>query len=175
MGQLQKKGKKKKQFVTKSNQFVTIREPNCSFYRKKRRVCCVDSNTESATGDVQPTGQNLDLDREFKADIARYWSQFTREFKRARYLFKSHNAQATSRTKEVNLASTRHTEPHEVTLDIMLQPRLQIELRSLMNYPNVITELILCNPFFAAFLRLSLSPRHRSVALRSVFCGQNQA
>jgi hypothetical protein len=119
-------------------------------------VCCVDSNTESATGDVQPTGQNLDLDREFKADIARYWSQFTREFKRARYLFKSHNAQATSRTKEVNLASTRHTEPHEVTLDIMLQPRLQIELRSLMNYPNVITELILCNPFFAAFLRLSL-------------------
>jgi hypothetical protein len=33
-----------------------------------------------------------------------------------------HVTEATSRTKKVKLASTRHAEAHEVTLDIMLQP-----------------------------------------------------
>jgi hypothetical protein len=77
MGQLPKKGKKKQ---TVRHKIQTIRHNYGTELQfsivQKWRVCCAYPNAESATGDVQPTGQNLDLDREFKADIARYWSQF---------------------------------------------------------------------------------------------------
>jgi hypothetical protein len=75
-----------------------------------------------ATNYLQLAGQNLD--KKFRADIADTGVSSTRWKLAAPDISSSRkNTQATLRTKEVNLASTRHRRGSRGSLDIMLQPR----------------------------------------------------
>ncbi len=94
--------------------------------------------------------------------ITHEWSQFnTLGVSQLNNLFKSKNTQATSRTKEVNLASTRHTEAHELLWRVCCKRQTWPGYRrSAVNrtlFTDELsernTEIILCKIFFlAAFL-----------------------
>src|SRR5258705_8563603 len=103
--------RQKQHFVTNGAELVTIGEPNWDVPRINDGGSPPHTNANSGAKTHKTKSRNLER-------IAQDWSQFNTLGVSQLDIFKSKNTQATSLTKEVNLASTRHTEAHELLMRV---------------------------------------------------------